>query len=75
MVTYTVNAGVGIRDYRGKSTDEKPVEGCPTAAPSMSWTQKKRACPTRCICSTQTKTDGGRSKEAERWHLTRFLLR
>ncbi len=27
MYTYTVNAGVTIRDYRGKSTDDKPVDG------------------------------------------------
>ena len=32
MVSYTVNAGVGIRDYRGKSTDEKPVEGVPNGS-------------------------------------------
>lgn len=32
MVSYTVNAGVTIRDYRGKSTDEKPTEGVPNGS-------------------------------------------
>lgn len=28
-VSYTVNDGRNLRDYRGKSTDVKPVEGVP----------------------------------------------
>jgi len=32
MVSYTVNAGVGIRHYVGKSTDEKPVDNVPNGS-------------------------------------------
>ncbi len=32
MVTYTVNGGTAIRDYRGKSTDEKPVVDVPNGS-------------------------------------------
>lgn len=31
-VSYTVNGGRAIRDYRGKSTDPKPVEGVPNGS-------------------------------------------
>mgnify|MGYP001035690635 FL=1 len=32
MVSYTVNSGITIRDYRGKSTDEKPVGRIPNGS-------------------------------------------
>lgn len=32
MVSATTNSGSGIYDYRGKSTDEKPVEGVPNGS-------------------------------------------
>lgn len=31
-VSYTINAGVGIRHYVGKSTDPKPTEGVPNGS-------------------------------------------
>jgi len=32
MVSYTVNAGVGVRHYLGKSTDTKPTVGVPNGS-------------------------------------------
>ncbi len=32
MISYTVNGGVSIRDYRGMSADEKPVNGVPNGS-------------------------------------------
>jgi len=32
MVSYTLNAGIGIRHYMGKSTDEKPTDGVPNGS-------------------------------------------
>ena len=32
MVSYTVNGGVAIRDYRGMSSDEKPVKNVPNGS-------------------------------------------
>lgn len=45
MVTYTVNADVGIRDYRGKSTDEKPVEGVPNGSTFYVMDAKEKSLP------------------------------
>lgn len=32
MVSYTVNGGTAIRDYRGDTADEKPVDGVPNGS-------------------------------------------
>ena len=45
MVSYTVNAGVGIRDYRGKSTDEKPVKGVPNGSTFYVMDAKEKGLP------------------------------
>lgn len=46
MVSYTVNAGVGIRDYRGLSTDTKPVEGVPNGSTFYVMDAKENSLPT-----------------------------
>lgn len=32
MVSYTTNGGRAIPDYRGKTSDEKPVDGVPNGS-------------------------------------------